>query len=163
MGFFDFLKSKKTIDNLVNENEKENIDYSLGNLITLEEHTIQDMISNPVFVNDLTGEDENDKFDETSVRPILDSVNVNRKLAKTFFEVSILAKIIDSEIFCSVNYQEDGKFSLLYPWKDGQWIEARFAFPNKKHITLLAIPEIEGKSNVQIEYNIVDDIGSIKS
>ncbi len=62
------LKTNMGIIDIFKRTKKEN--WVLGNLKQLDEITLQDMVTNPIWVNDLSGEQLGD-YDEASERPVI--------------------------------------------------------------------------------------------
>jgi hypothetical protein len=150
MGLLDFIK--KIIVN------KFGSSYQLGANKQLEKFVLDDMKEYPVWVNDLSGEFE-DGFDESSQRPIIGEINVNKRFAREFLTVTILVKDSDSNIYATVNYEQDGTFSTLCIWQDNSWIGSDDLFPNLESKIFIAIPQIEGIKEARIKYNLKNDTG----
>jgi hypothetical protein len=128
--------------------ENEIGEYVFGNLVTLDDITIEDMELNKIWVNDLSGEDE-DGFDETSIRPLLNKNNITKEMFKHFVEISILIKIKDTEMYGSANINEDGNIEAISIWHDNLWENIENIYENNGKIYLNnLVPIFNEKDNV---------------
>ncbi len=131
----------------------------LGDLKHLDEITLNDMQSFPVWVNDLSGE-HIEGFNETSERPILNFKNVSKKILSQYVSIAILIKLPEKQ-FGAVNIDKDWKAHSAVIWKDNEWIFLHKYYVNLKNITFVSIPRLNSKSNVKFDYNLKEDIGNI--
>ena len=134
---------------------------SLGPLKNLEDITLEDMKNNPIWVNDLAGEWEDD-FDESSERPILGTEDITSEIIDEFVSISMLVKVNDENIFGSANLEEDGSVSCLAIWQDNKWIISNKAFQGKDHVEIEVIPSIDGVKNNIYNYDLKLDVGRKK-
>ena len=150
MGIFDLFKKK----------EKVQLNVELGELKKLDDISLEDMKNYPVWVNDLSGENI-EEFDETSERPIINNISISKHLVKKFVSVTVLTKIENSEDYATVNYERDGTFVDLCPWKDGKWSNIQTVFPELGTIKLESLVEIEGIKLAKINYDLQKDKGEL--
>ena len=128
----------------------------LGVLKNLDEITIDDMKKNPIWVADLSGENKKN-YDESSQRPILNTVNLTNKLHKDFVTISILIEVEGKNIFGSSDFEEDCSLSTVVLWKNDNWIDANKILNKEDEIILVTPVQINGKKNVKFRYNIEND------
>ncbi len=119
--------------------------YQLGSLKMLEDITLDDMLENPIWVNDLSGEGEDD-FDETAERPVIGAKEVTYDMIDDFVSVSVLIKFPEIDKFGSANVVENGTLDAVAIWDDGDWVDGRQFFQDKEKAKLEVIPDIlDGK------------------
>ena len=141
--------------------KKNNKSWSLGNLKNLEDITLDDMKNNPIWVNDITGEWEND-FDESSERPIIGTNDITSSMIDEFVSISMLVKFPSESEFGSANLEEDGSITCLAVWRDDEWIIGSKAFQGIDDIEIEIIPAINGENNIIYIYDLKLDVGRIK-
>lgn len=154
----DKEKEKKLI---LQEKPKNREEYGikLGKLKNLEEITLDDMYQNPIWVNDLSGEND-EESDETSERPLIGATDVTKQVLKEFVSVSIFIKVVGSNMYGSAHYDEDGNLSAMSFWSDKSWQSPSAIFPKGEKVIVEAIPSIEGEKNCRFILNIDKDIAT---
>ena len=135
--------------------------YELGKLMNLDEITIDDQKKNKIWVNDLSGEDEDD-FDETSMRPLLNENTITKEIVngKTFLEVSILVQIKDTEIYGSAHIDENGNLNTIMMWQDDSWQEIENIVSKNEKIYIKNLVPIFGESDNTYEYVYGKDVAN---
>lgn len=126
--------------------------YSTGKAKSLDDISLNDVLKYPIWEWALDEEGEDDQ-DETWQRPIISTNNVTDDI----FNPTITLKIKDSELYCSAEYDnETQSLSSISIWLDNEWRCLSHTNLNPP-ITLISIPKINGKDNIQF---ICDDITS---
>jgi len=128
-----------------------NIEYVFGDLITLDDITIEDIMSNKVWVNDLSGENE-DGFDKTSIRPLLNVDNITKEMVEAFVEVSILIKIKGTEIYGSANIDTEGNLEVISIWHNESWENIEKVYSENEKIILTNLVSVFNESDKEYEY-----------
>ena len=118
----------------------------LGNLVNLGDVSGADFLRHPVWVNDLSGEG-NAAFDETSVRPVLEEINVTPQFRRRFVSVSIALRDVGSNELVTADYLESGELECVMRWQSDQWCD------QNTRVVLEAVPMIEGRSRMRFEFN----------
>ena len=142
----------KTCDNGVNKMSTKSIEYVFGGLVTLDDITIEDMKSNKVWVNDLSGEYEDD-FDETSIRPLLHADNVTKKMLESFVEVSILIKVKGTGVYGSANIDPEGNLEVISVWANKAWENIESVYSESEKIILINLVSIFNENDNEYEYS----------
>ena len=127
------------------------IEYVFGGLVTLDDITLEDMKSNKVWVNDLSGENE-DGFDETSIRPLLNVDNITKEMVEAFVEVSILIKIKGTEIYGSANIDAEGNLEVISIWHNESWENIEKVCSENEKIILTNLVSVFNESDNEYEY-----------
>lgn len=151
MGIFDFLFKNKKNSELCSK-------WNLGDLKNLDDITLKDMQTNPIWVNDLSGEFEDD-FDESSERPILNVTDVCSALFSQFASIAVLAEFPKENEIGSVNIEDVNNISCAAVWRNDEWIVGKKAFAGKENIEIKVIPSINGANNILFIYDPKSDSG----
>jgi len=130
---------------------KKSVEYVFGDLVTLDDITIEDMMSNKVWVNDLSGESE-DGFDETSIRPLLNVDNITKEMVESFLEVSILIKIKGTEIYGSANIDIEGNLEVVLVWHNESWENIEKVYSESERIIITTLVSVFNESDNEYEY-----------
>jgi len=130
---------------------KKSIEYLFGDLVALDNITIEDMMSNKVWVNDLSGESE-DGFDETSIRPLLNVDNITKEMVESFLDVSILIKIKGTDIYGSANIDIKGNLDVVLVWYNESWKNIEKIHTKSEKIILTNLVSVFNESDNEYEY-----------
>ena len=153
MGIFARIFGKSSSDN--------NNKLNLGNLKNLDDITLDDMKNNPIWINDVSGEWE-DEFDESSERPVLGATDITKGMRSEFISISMLVEFPNDDAFGSANLEDDGTISCVAIWENNEWVDGRKAFQNKDNVDIKLIPTVEGEANILFVYDPKSDKGKRK-
>ena len=126
--------------------------YKLGQLKKLETISIDEFKEHPVWVCDLSGESKKG-YDETSIRPILEDVNITSGLERKFVSVEFLIKIVDKDIWGTASYLNKKQITSIGLWLDKSWKTIHEANLLEEDVIIEVVPEIHGKKGVKYMYN----------
>lgn len=119
----------------------------LGDLNRLEDMTLSDSETHPIWVNDLSGEGV-EGFDETSRRPVIGCTDVTREILKRYVEVSVAIRIANSGLLGCANVERDLRLSCIAIWKGGEWLAPKDVAGSLNGAEICVVPTIDGKARV---------------
>jgi hypothetical protein len=122
--------------------------YRLGELKKLEKMRIRDFKDHPVWVCDLSGESTRG-HDETSIRPLLDEVDVTPRFARRFVSVELLIRIPETDTWGTASYQDKDTLSTLGFWIENSWQTPSEAGLAENEVKIEAIASIGGQKSVR--------------
>ena len=118
----------------------------LGDAKHREKLTVKDLRSAPIWMQPLSYRE----FGET-LRPVLArDPDVNREILKDCYAPTILCTVRDHpELWAQGWYhRSERNLSMLRFWQGGRWVEV-MELKARRPLTLVAVPKIEGKANVE--------------
>ena len=115
-----------------------------GDLKGLEDVTLSDFDTHPIWVTDLSGEGAAG-FDETAQRPVLECTDVTKQMLKQFVDVSVAINVTDTDFRGSANIDRNLGLSCIAIWHDGKWKNPKniATFPDGADVR--AVPTINGQ------------------
>lgn len=109
----------------------------------LEVVTLDDMLKNPIWVFALD-EEENEDQDETWIKPVLNSTDIDKKLVEGY----ILLKNKTMNVFVSACLDvKQKKIDDITFWENDEWKPISSVQNIKFPLELISIPSIEGKED----------------
>jgi hypothetical protein len=118
----------------------------LGDAKHRDKLTVKDLRSAPIWMNSYAYRE----FGET-LRPVLATdPDVNREILKGCYAPTILCTVRDHpELWAQGWYhRSERNLSMLRFWQGGRWVEV-MELKARRPLTLIAVPKIEGKANVE--------------
>lgn len=116
----------------------------------LEDLTGAHLQRHAIWVNDLSGEEEaGGGFDESSLRPVLSGLRLDRTSARThgFLAVSVAVRRVPDGGLGVVDLTPEGELRDLAFWEDGAWSPAR------ERIEVEVVPAWDGRERARLEFD----------
>jgi hypothetical protein len=132
--------------------------YITGKSKSLEDITLEDALQHPIW-EWAYGEEGVEGQDETWQRPITSTTNVTNNMVQP----AITLKIKNSDYYASAEYNQDNdQLEAIAVWQHNQWVVLGKMDNLVLPVIFVAIPTINGVSNVAFEYTSWDVDGATR-